>query len=98
MCHHIILGEKTPEEEFTGVKPKVSHFHIFGYLVYIHIPVEKKTTLEPSNKTRVSLLYIVRIQRPTNIYIPRERKKNVSNNVKFEEDFASKKSHEPILN
>ena len=33
---------KTPEEMFTRKNPKVSHLKIFGCLVYIHIPKEKR--------------------------------------------------------
>ena len=45
---HSALGFKTPEEIFTGKKPEVSHLKIFGCLVYIHIPKEKRTKLDPS--------------------------------------------------
>jgi hypothetical protein len=47
---HKILGNKTPEEVFTGKKPEASHLRIFGCLVYIHVPKEKRTKLEPSGK------------------------------------------------
>jgi transposase InsO family protein len=39
MSPHKILGDKTPEEAFTGVKPEIGHLRIFGCLVYIHVPV-----------------------------------------------------------
>ena len=45
---HRVFKNKTPEEVFFGKKPKVSHLRIFGCLVYIHIPKEKRTKLEPS--------------------------------------------------
>jgi hypothetical protein len=32
----------TLEEAFLGKKPNVEHFRIFGCLVYIHIPKDKK--------------------------------------------------------
>ena len=35
-CPHFILGDKTLEEKFTGVKPAVEHLRIFGCHVYIH--------------------------------------------------------------
>jgi hypothetical protein len=47
---HSALGFKTPEEMFTGKKPKVSHLKIFGCPVFIHIPKEKRNKLEPSGK------------------------------------------------
>jgi hypothetical protein len=37
------------------------------------------------------------ISKAYRIYIPEKRKIVVSKDVKFEEDFASRKSHEPIL-
>jgi hypothetical protein len=47
---HKILGNKTLEEVFTGKKQEVSHLRIFGCLVFIHVPKEKRTKLEPSGK------------------------------------------------
>jgi hypothetical protein len=47
---HKILRNMTPEEAFTGVKPEVGHFRIFGCPVYIHIPKEKRSKLEPSGR------------------------------------------------
>jgi hypothetical protein len=44
---HQILKNMTPEEAFTGVKPEVGHFKIFGCPVYFHIPKEKRTKLDP---------------------------------------------------
>ena len=47
---HVTLENVTPEEAFVGNKPDFSHLRIFGCLVYIHIPKEKRTKLEPSEK------------------------------------------------
>ena len=47
---HSALGFKTPEDMFTAKKPKVSHLKIFGFPVYIHVPKEKRTKLDPSGK------------------------------------------------
>ena len=44
------LRDKTPEEVFTKVKPNISHLRIFGCPVYIHVPKEKITKLEPSGR------------------------------------------------
>ena len=51
------LEDKTPKEEFTDVKPKVSHLHIFGWLVYISVLEEKRTKVEPSNINGVFVGY-----------------------------------------
>jgi hypothetical protein len=44
------LKNITPEEEFTKVKLGMEHFRIFGCLVYLHIPKEKRSKLEPSGR------------------------------------------------
>ena len=47
---HSSLGNKTPEEMFTGENPEVSHLKLFGCTVYIHIPKEKRSELDPPRK------------------------------------------------
>ena len=47
---HRVLENKKPEEVFSGKKPEVSHLRIFGCPVYIHIPKEKRTKLDPYGK------------------------------------------------
>ena len=49
-CPHFILGDKTPEEKFTGVKLDVEHLRIFGCPMYIHVLKEKRSKMEPSGK------------------------------------------------
>jgi transposase InsO family protein len=44
---HQILKNITPEEAFTKVKPEIRHFKIFGCPVYLHVPKEKRSKLEP---------------------------------------------------
>jgi transposase InsO family protein len=44
---HRILGNKTLKEALLAVKPKIGHLRIFGCLVYIHVPMEKRKKLEP---------------------------------------------------
>ena len=48
-CPHQALGSKTPKEKFTGKKPDVCHFKIFGSPVYFHVP--KVRTKELCHKT-----------------------------------------------
>ena len=47
---HRVLNNKTPEEDLLKEKPKFSHLRIFGFLVYIHIPKEKRTKIDPSGR------------------------------------------------
>ena len=45
---HRVLENKTPEEVFFGKKIEFNHLRIYGCPVYIHIPKEKRTKLDPS--------------------------------------------------
>jgi hypothetical protein len=47
MSPHKILKDTTPDEDFTGVKPEVGHFRIFGCLVYIQVLKEKRMKSDP---------------------------------------------------
>ena len=47
----------TPKENFTGKKPEVSHLKIFGCLVFVHIPKDKRSKLDCSRKKGVFVGY-----------------------------------------
>jgi hypothetical protein len=57
MCPHAILKDKTPEEVFSWIKPEVGHLRIFGCPMYIHVPKEKRTNMEPLGKKGVFVGY-----------------------------------------
>jgi hypothetical protein len=69
MCPHRILKDKTPKEAFIGEKPQVSHFCVFGCLVYIHILEEKRTKLEPSSLKGIFVGYN-KTSKAYKVYIP----------------------------
>eukprot|EP00253_Pinus_taeda_P005063 PITA_05063 len=52
-----ILEDKTREEAFTRLKPRVRHLGIFGCPVYIHVPKDKRKKLEPSGKKGIFVGY-----------------------------------------
>jgi hypothetical protein len=54
---HKVLENKTPKEMFSGEKTKVSHFRIFGFLVFVHIPKENTTKLDPSGQKGIFVGY-----------------------------------------
>jgi hypothetical protein len=72
----------------------VINFRIFGCPIYIHVPVEKRTKLEPSYRKGLFVGYS-ETSKAYKVYIPKQRNTVVSKDVKFEEDFISRKSHEP---
>jgi hypothetical protein len=69
---HQILKNMTPEEAFTGVKPEVGHFRIFGFPVYFHIPKEKRTKLDPSGRKGTFVGYS-ESSKAYRIYIPGQK-------------------------
>ena len=81
---HIVLGDKTLEETFTGEKPEVGHLRIFGCLVYIHVLKEKRTKMEPSGKKGTFVGYS-EIAKAYRIYVPGQRYIEVSRDVTFDE-------------
>jgi hypothetical protein len=74
---HQILKNMTPEEAFTGVKPKVGHFRIFGCPVYFHVPKEKRTKLDPSDRKGTFVGYS-ESSKAYWIYIPGQRQIEVA--------------------
>ena len=88
---HIVLENKTLEEVFSGKKPEVSHLRIFGCLVYIHIPKEKRTKLDPSGKKGIFVGYSESLK-AYRIYFPGFKKIDISRDVTFDEDIAYNKS------
>jgi hypothetical protein len=88
---HSALGFKTPEEMFSRKRPKVSHLKIFGYPVFVHIPKEKRTKLDPSGKKGIFVGYC-EVSKAFRIYIPGYHHIEISRDVTFDEDPALKKS------
>ena len=50
---HRVLKNKTPEEVFSDKKLEVSNLRILSCHVYIHIPKEKRTNLDPSGRKSI---------------------------------------------
>jgi hypothetical protein len=91
MCLHAILKDKTPEEVFSGIKPEVGHIRMFGCPVYIHVPKQKRTKMQPSGKKGVFVGYSEN-SKAYRIYVPGQRQIEVSKDVTFHEEAAFKKS------
>ena len=66
---HRVLGNKTPEEIFSWEKQEVSHLRIFGCPVFIHVPKEKRTKLEPFGRKGIFVGYS-ETSKAFRIYIP----------------------------
>ena len=89
------MDQKTHEEVFDGEKSDVGHLRIFGCTVYVHVPKEKKTNMEPSGKKCIFVGYS-ETSKAYRIYVPGQRQIEVSRDVTFDKDvafFRSIKSH-----
>jgi hypothetical protein len=86
MDYHISeLGFKTPEEMFSRNNPEVSHLKIFGCLVFVHIPKERRTKLDPSGNKGIFVGYC-EVSKAFRIYIPGYHHIDTNIDVTFDED------------
>jgi hypothetical protein len=88
---HSALGFNTLEEMFSENKPKVIHLKIFGYPVFVYIPKEKRTKLDPSGKKGIFVGYC-EVSKAFKIYIPGYHHIEINRDVTFDEDATLKKS------
>ena len=88
---HRVLENKTIEEVFSSKKPEVNHLRIFDCPVYIHIPKEKRTKLDPSRKKGIFVGYSER-SKAYRIYFPGFKKNDISRDVTFNKDSTYNKS------
>ena len=87
----ICLEDKTLEEVFTGVKPKVGHLRIFGCPTYIHVPKQKNTKLEPSGRKGMFVEYSEN-SKAHRAYISGHRHIDISRYVTFDDEVAFQRS------
>jgi hypothetical protein len=76
---------------FSGKKPEVSHLKMFGCPMFVHIPKERRTKLDPSRKKGIFVGYC-EVSKAFRIYIPGYHHIEISKDVTFDEDAALKKS------
>ena len=88
---HRVLGNKTPEEMFLGEKPEVIHLRIFDFPVYVHVPKQKRSKLEPLGKKGIFVGYS-ESSKAYRVYIPGFKQIETSRDVTFDEDTAFSRS------
>jgi hypothetical protein len=79
------MKDRTPEEAWSGVKPSVEYFRVFGCVSHVHIPDSKKTKLDNKSISCV-LLGVSEESKAYKMYDPISQKIIVSRDVVFEED------------
>ncbi len=80
----IAVHGMTPEEKFTGKKPDVSLFKVFGCITYVHVPDEKRSKLDPKVKKCIFIGYSLE-QKGYRCFNPSGWKLQVSKDVVFDE-------------
>jgi hypothetical protein len=87
---HCALGFKTPEEMFSEKNLEVSHLKLFGCPIFVYIPKEKGTKLDPSGKKGIFVGYC-EVTKAFIIYIPGYHHIEINTDVTFDEDATLKK-------
>ena len=93
MSSHRALGSKTFDEMFTGKKPEIGHFRIFGCLTYSYVPFEKRTNLEATGERGI-FVGCGETSNAFRIFLHAQRKVVVRREVRFEKERAFRKSRE----
>lgn len=75
----------TPQEAWSGMKPTVEHFRIFGCLAHVHIPCARRGKLD-NRSTVCVLLGISEETKGYRLYDPMAKRIVISRDVVFEED------------
>ena len=79
------VRSKTPEEAWSGIKPSVSHFRVFGCISHVHVPDNRRVKLD--NKSRKCIFFGVSDESKVyRLFDPISHKIIISRDVVFEED------------
>ncbi|RVW80052.1 Retrovirus-related Pol polyprotein from transposon TNT 1-94 [Vitis vinifera] len=80
----LAVQNKTPEEAWSGVKPSVEHFRVFGCISHVHVPDNKRTKLDDKSLSCV-LLGVSEGSKAYRLYDPTSQRIIISRDVVFEE-------------
>lgn len=80
----VVVKEMTPEETWSGRKPDLRHFKIFGCIGHVHVPDQRRTKLDDKS-IKCVLLGFSSESKAYSMYDPVEMKIHTSRDVVFEE-------------
>lgn len=81
----LAVRSKTPEEAWSGFKPSVNHFRVFGRISHVHVPDSKRVKLD-AKSLKCILLGVSEESKAYKLFDPISQKIIVSRDVVFEED------------
>ncbi|CAL8162095.1 unnamed protein product [Prunus armeniaca] len=92
------VKNQTPEEAWSGVKPTVEYFKVFGCVSHVHVLDSKRTKLDDKS-LRCVLLGVSEESKAYRLYDPVSHKILVSRDIVFEEDksWDWDKRHEEVI-
>lgn len=83
-CPTFAVKDVTPQEAWSGIKPNVEHFRVWGSLAHVHVPNEKRGKLDDKSNTCI-LLGFSEESKGYRLFNPATKKVVVSRDVVFEE-------------
>nr|KYP63615.1 Retrovirus-related Pol polyprotein from transposon TNT 1-94 [Cajanus cajan] len=86
-CPTLAVKEKTPEEAWSGIKPSVQHFRVFGCVSYAHVPDNLRSKLD-AKSLKCVLLGISDESKAYRLYDPISQRIIISRDVVFAENEA----------
>jgi hypothetical protein len=84
-CPTLAVKNKTPEEAWSGIKPSVDHFRVFGCVSHVHVPDSRRVKLD-AKSLKCILLGVSEESKAYRLFNPTSNKIIVSRDVVFEED------------
>ncbi|GAU26480.1 hypothetical protein TSUD_294490 [Trifolium subterraneum] len=84
LCLTFSVKDMTPEEAWSGSKPSVHHFRVFGCLAHTHVPDVHRKKLD-GRSIKCVLFGVSEESKAYKLYDPAEKKIIVSKDVIFEE-------------
>jgi len=81
----LAVKSMTLEEAWSGRKPSINHFRVFGCLSHVHVPDSKKMKLDDKS-LKCILLGVGQESKTYRLFDPISQKIIVSQDVVFEED------------
>lgn len=84
-CPTLAMQNRTPEEAWSGTKPTVEYFRVFGCLAHVHVPDQKRIKLDDKS-VRCVLLGVSDESKAYRLFDPVSKKIIVSRDVVFEEN------------
>ncbi|XP_025674246.1 uncharacterized protein [Arachis hypogaea] len=99
-CPTKSVRDKTPEEAWSGKRPSIHHFRVFGCIAYAHVPDQLRKKLDDKGEKCIFIGYSTD-SKAYKLYNPVSKKVIISRDVTFDEkdiwDWNTKTEKHPII-